>query len=196
MTSPFSRKFSPEWEAERELFYRGVHVELGDESADDWAVKLGFGNVPMGNLDASALREAAEALAGRVRNAHELLAGLSEGPLAPWTDEGGGVSEVLSDCAVILTYLVDALADDGAAGEPAMQIKRRGGGRPQAGVGRVRAGFAWAEAVDRLVEKGVKQESAIEAVCARSGFSRSTLMDWLAQRRKALAITKGVGLSA
>jgi len=183
--------FSPEWEAERTQFYRGLFIEYGDESGDDHETKLGFSDIQSWQGDRHLLAAAVEGLKHRVWKASGLLEAQTEGPLGLSGDpDRHALSEVLSDCHLMLSYLVDALAEFGPDDAPAIHIRRRGGGRPADGVERVRKGFAAAKAVERLVATGVKQEAAISEVCEETGFSRSTLMDWLSRRRKMAAVPR------
>ena len=120
----FHPMFSDEWEAERAEFYRGLFSPDPTRPEDGDVTKIAVSMVGGGVYDKVALRGAVSALLGRLMTAHSVVA--TWGDTSPQKD---GVAEAISDSALVMAYLKDALDDHGPPHTPAIHLKKRGEAR-------------------------------------------------------------------
>ena len=176
MADVFKDFGSPEWDAQRDVFYRGLMGEVGGLSGFD-PLGLALGDIGWQG-DAAALDAALKALHGRIHAAHDLAAAMLN--IADPARER--VTEGISDCALVVAHIRDLLAAHGPAGDFMIQFVRRGAGRP-ADIEKLRRKFTVvAELEHRAAAE--KKESIVSDITDREGISRATLFDWQAEVAK------------
>lgn len=180
----FDAPFTDRWEAMRAEFYQGLYGPDPTDPSDDEVTKFAVGMAHQWGQDKAALIAAVSSLRGRLMLAHEALGG--------WdiTLPGmHGVQEAISDSALVMAYLMDALGDYGFQHAPAIHLKKRGAARA-ASASTVREAFVVAAEIERRVAAGEQQEAVIRSYGPdpqknppKPGIARETLIRWLTRYR-------------
>lgn len=180
----FHPMFSDKWEAQRAEFYRGLFPADPTRPEDDKVTKFAVGMALHWGQDKEALLAAVLSLRSRLMDASDVLS--TYDVTLPEMD---GVQEAISDGALVMSYLVDALGDHGSSHAPAIQLKKRGAARASSAA-TVRDAFAVAAEIERRVAAGEQQESVIRSygpdpqkTPPLPGIARETILRWLGRYR-------------
>jgi hypothetical protein len=180
----FHPMFSDKWEAERAEFYRGLFPPDPTRPEDDDVTKFAVGMVHQWGQDPLTLLAAVTSLRSRLIAAHDVLSTYDV-----TLPEMHGVQETISDSALVMAYLVDALGEHGSPHAPAIQLKKRGAARASSAA-TVRDAFAVAAEVERRVAAGEQQEAVIRSYGPDPqknpplpGIARETILRWLGRYR-------------